>query len=573
MQMLWQTKPQPELEVVDFLTEKLNIDSYLAKILARREVHSYEQAKAFFRPSLASLSDPLAMLGMEVAVERLLRALQNQEKILIMGDYDVDGTTATALVYNCLKNHTDALGYYIPNRINEGYGVSESSVEQAITQGVNLIISLDCGIKAIDPVQKARDAGIDFIICDHHQPGEDLPSALAILNPQQASCPYPYKDLSGCGIAFRFMQALAQQEGWEEDHILRQLDLVALSIAADIVPMDGENRILAFYGLRLMNSEPNPGIQALAAEAGLSPQVPMDVNDLVFKLAPRLNAAGRLSDARLVVQLFTERSPDSLRSLAREMSELNQKRRQLDREYTQEALGMIEEVYGDKAQEVYTTVLYNERWHPGLLGIIAARCIRHYYRPTVILTQGSEPGQLVGSARSIKEFDLIRAIESCHHLLDRFGGHHQAAGITLAHGNLEAFKNAMEEYTESIGLTEPQKAELEIEDELPLDRLDPTFFRILRQFAPFGPNNRRPVFLSRDIKARQVRRIRDRHLRFEVSGPGEKPLPVIGFGMAEHYERIKNAGTLDLCYVLEEDWYKSGKNPSFQLRIKDFSIK
>ena len=565
MQRRWIYNALPPQDEVEALSKSLNINPYLSTILLQRGKNSFEEAKKFFRPSLEHLHDPFLIKDMDKAVARLQRAIDTNEKILVYGDYDVDGTTAVALVYSYLKSFYPNCDFYIPDRYTEGYGVSESGVIWAEENDFTLIIALDLGIKASDMVHLAGHKGIDFIICDHHLPGKDMPNAVAVLDPKREDCSYPYKELSGCGLGFKLLQAFAQAQGHEEK-IYEYLDLVAVSNAADIVPINGENRILTFFGLQKLNQNPRPGLKALKDIAGTKGD--LDVSGIVFTLGPRINAAGRVAHARGAVELLIAQTEDEANALAEKVNLKNDLRREFDLSITEEAISMIEQ--DEKLRTAKSTVLYKDSWHKGVIGIVASRCIEKFYRPTVILTESNN--KITGSARSVRGFDLYSAISSCSDLLDKFGGHKYAAGLTLELHNLEAFKNKFEGVVSATITEEMQIPVIEIDLEVPLKAITGKFFSILKQMAPFGPENQRPVFEARNLfVVNSLSNFKERHIRFLVGQAGtENIFQAVGFDLSDCYDRLARGDSFRMAYTIEENTYNG--MTSIQLRAKDIKF-
>ena len=556
----WTIKKADEQKVL-LLQQSLNISQALCGILVNRGIENFEQARNYFRPDIRQLHDPWLMKDMDKAVARILRAMEKKEKILVFGDYDVDGTTAVACVVQMLCKIYDPsyVNYYIPHRHREGYGISKAGIEYAKENGYGLIISVDCGIKSIDLVDEAAAAGIDFIICDHHLPDSMLPAAIAILNPKQADCQYPCKDLCGCGVAFKLITALSAKLGLPESAYFRFLDLVAIAIAADIVPMTAENRILAFYGLKKLNEDPNHGIRALMELSGL--KSPASITSVVFMVAPRMNAAGRMDDARKAVQMFVAESfADSL-AYAKLLHADNSDRKEADLNITREALAIIEG--DDILRNRNSTVLYQSHWHKGVVGIVASRLIETYYRPTIVLTKS---GELVsGSARSVQGFNLYEAIHACREHLLGYGGHFAAAGMTLSPGKVELFSKKFEEVVSAT--IEPQFLipELKIDAEIQFPEINFSFFNILQQMEPFGPENRKPVFISRGVRDTGYSKlVKEKHIRFSLRQQ-DTVLTGIGFNMADKMELLKNP--VDIAYTLDENVWNGER--SLQLKVLD----
>ncbi len=558
----WKIK-NADAEKVNDLTNALHIHPILCKLLAIRGVEDYESAKRFFRPELSQLHDPFLMKGMKKSVVRITEAMEWHERILVYGDYDVDGTTAVALLYSFLKaNYKGELGYYIPHRYREGYGVSQQGIEFARNNGYTLIITLDCGIKSAEPVAYALSLGIDMIICDHHMPDEHIPHAYAILNPKQEDCPYPFKELSGCGIGFKLAQALAIHWKISMDNVYKYLDLVVTSIAADIVPIDGENRILAFYGIRKINSSPCLAIETLKELGGVKRE--MTVSDLVFVIGPRVNAAGRMDDARKAVEFFIETDPEKIVELAAALHSDNFDRKEVDKIITEEALAIMQNdtnLIGRKS-----TVLYRPHWHKGVVGIVASRLIDHYYRPTIILT--SSNGKASGSARSVSGFNIYEAIHACRHLLNNYGGHFYAAGMTLEEDRVNEFIHKFEEVVSNSITEEQQIPEIEIDAEIPLSLVKQSFFNIIKQFEPFGPANMKPVFITRRLQDFQGNSVivKDIHLKLSAHQGNGTIVEGIGFNMAEKYEIVRH-GLFDMVYNIDENEHNG--HTKIQIKVID----
>ncbi len=581
MENRWVVKEEADKQIVEHLGKELSISPQLTNLLVQRGVTTYEEAKSFFRPSLDELPDPFLMKDMDKAVERILQAVENSESIMIYGDYDVDGTTAVSLVYSFLKYIHKKIEFYIPDRYLEGYGVSCKGIDTAYEHGVKLIIALDCGIKAIDKVNYATGKGIDFIIGDHHRPGDSIPSAVAVLDPKRIDCPYPFKELSGAGVGFKLVQALAKKLNISDKKTFESLDLLAISIAADIVPLTGENRILTYYGLKQINGSPRPGVFSILKSSGFERVAEngenklvftreITVSDLVFVVGPRINAAGRIKDATDSVRLLISSHDDYAEKLGGEINILNTTRRDLDTSITQEAIDIIND--SEELKKKKTTVLFKEEWHKGVIGIVASRLIEHFYKPTIVLTLSD--GLVTGSARSVKDFDIYDAIDSCSHLLTHFGGHTYAAGLAMKPENLDLFLKEFEAYAEKHLTEEMLVPEVEIDEELYLSDINTKFYRILKQFAPFGPGNMSPLFVSRHLidtgYAKAVgKNGAPRHLKFEAvhKNHSGNPLKAIAFNMGEHYDKMKQGKAFSLCYHLDENNWQG--NTSLQLRVKD----
>lgn len=559
-----QLRPAPDPALVNALSQALGIPPVLATLLVQRGITTFDEAKYFFRPELAHLHDPMLMRDMDKAQERIERAIRNREKILVYGDYDVDGTTAVALVYTFLKNIGAEVAFYIPDRYKEGYGVSFAGVDHAAETGCKLIIALDCGIKAVDKVQRANEKGVDFIICDHHRPGAELPAALAVLDPKRDDCTYPYDELTGCGIGFKLVQAYAQRNNIAFDTLLPLLDLVAVSIAADIVPVTGENRVLMFYGLKQLNSMPREGFKMLIKMSGQKRE--LTVSDLVFMIAPRINAAGRVEHGSLAVELLTAPDEATAERCAEKLNKNNSDRKDLDMLITQQALEMLDA--NPEWQGHRSTVVFHPQWHKGVVGIVASRLIERYYRPTIVLAEAN--GMATGSARSVKDFDVYEAIEACSDLLEQFGGHKYAAGLTLKTENVEKFRARFEEVVGSTITPEMLVPEVEIDAPLSLNAIDPKLIRILKQFAPFGPGNMNPVFVADHVNDRGwLRIVGNNHLKLDVVDPAQptRIFPAIGFGLGEHYLELSQQKPFSMCYSIEENEFNG--QVSVQLSIKD----
>lgn len=563
----WVLREPSDPEKVDRLATEVGIDKVLADLLIKRGVETFAQARSFFRPSLDNLHDPFLMKDMDVAVERLHRAVVSGESILVYGDYDVDGTTAVALLYSFVRRFTDKVDFYIPDRYDEGYGVSFKGIDYAVESGAGLIVTLDCGIKAIDKVEYAASKGIDMIICDHHLPEDSLPAAVAVLDPKMEDCHYPFDDLSGCGVGFKLVQAYSARYGVPFETLVPLLDLLVVSIASDLVTMVGENRILAHFGLKQLNENPCTGLQAMINLSSLEPGH-VSIDDIVFKIGPRINAAGRMETGRLAVELLTSRSLSEAMQIGEKINESNNERKNIDREITQEALDMVQT--GNCLCNGSAMIVYNPEWNKGVVGIVASRLVEAYYKPTVVLTKSN--GFVSGSARSISGFDLYGAIESCADLLENFGGHVYAAGLTLKEENLPEFARRMDEYISAKIETEMMTPVIEVDSKLNFARITPKFFRILKQFQPFGPGNHNPVFLTENVyDAGTGRKVGAGgvHMKLDLIQEDQPyhQISSIAFNMAEHYDHIKEGNPFDICYSIVENYYRG--NSSIQLRIKD----
>jgi len=541
------------------LAEELGVSPVLAQLLIQRGITTFEEAKKFFRPQLSDLHDPFLMKDMDKAVNRLNQAIANKEKILIYGDYDVDGATAVALVYRFLRQYTTHLDYYLPDRYVEGYGVSYQGIDYAANNHFSLVIVLDCGIKAVDKIAYAKEKGVDFIVCDHHKPDDKLPDAVAVLDAKREDSTYPYGELSGCGVGFKLMQAFAQNNGIPFSELIPLLDLVAVSIASDIVPITGENRILAFHGLKQLNASPSIGLKSIIHICSLDDKE-ITISDIVFKIGPRLNASGRIQSAAEAVDLLVTKDAYLAKEIAMKIDAYNQERKSLDKTITEEATTILQN-YPDLSDK-RGIVVYNEEWHKGVIGIVASRLSEEYYRPVVVLTRS---GSLAtGSARSVPGFDIYKAIESCRDLLENFGGHTYAAGLSMKMENLEAFTRRFEDYVAENIQFDQMIPTIDIDAEI-------KFFRILKQFNPFGPENNKPVFCTRRVfdygTSRLVGRDQE-HLKLElVDSHSENIMNGIAFGMSEHNDHVKSFNPFDICYHIEENTYNG--NTSIQLLVKD----
>lgn len=558
----WTLKQADESWIKE-LHSSLRISPILCRLLAVRGIKDYDSAKAFFRPELSQLHDPFLMKGMKQAVTRITDAIEWHEKIMVYGDYDVDGTTAVACMYSFLRSqYKGDITYYVPHRYREGYGVSKAGIDYAHEHGYTLMITLDCGIKSIELVKYAKTLGIDVIVCDHHTPDATLPPAFAILNPKQSDCPYPYKELSGCGIGFKLICALVQQWKLPEETAYQYLDLVATSIAADIVPIDGENRVLAYYGLKKVNENPSAGIRILKQLADVKKE--LTISDLVFVIGPRVNAAGRMDDARKAVDLFIEEDLEKIPDLAEALHSDNFDRKEVDKTTTEEALAMLQN--DTVLQERKSTVLYQSHWHKGVVGIVASRLIDHYYRPTIVLTLSND--KVTGSARSVSGFNIYDAIHECRDLLENYGGHFYAAGMTMLPNNVSAFVQKFEQVVSGSIPPHLLVPEIEIDAELKLSDIKQPFYNILKQFEPFGPSNMRPVFITRHVYdfRGNSRVVKEQHLRIVVHQHSGITIDGIGFNMADKYHIVQQ-GPFDVVYTLDENEYNG--RTSLQMKVID----
>jgi len=567
MEKRWVVKPGADEAIVSSLAKELGIDKVLANLLVQRGIHTFDEAKKFFRPSLSDLHDPFLMKDMDKAIARLEHAIKNNEKILVYGDYDVDGTTAVSLVYTFLKNHHSAIDFYIPDRYTEGYGISFMGIDFAKENDFSLIIALDCGIKAIDKVAYAKERGIDFIICDHHRPGDTLPDAVAVLDPKRSDCSYPFDELCGCGVGFKLVQAYSLRNNIPFSELEQYLDLTAISIASDLVPIVGENRILCYFGLQQINKAPRKGIKAILELANIKKEV--TINELVFTIGPRINAAGRLETGRNAVDLLICDDHAGAAENGRNINITNTERRSIDVTITQHALSMIEGNLELTTRK--STVLFHSEWHKGVVGIVASRLIEKYYRPTIILTESN--GKATGSARSVKDFDVYDAIEACSDLLEQFGGHKYAAGLTLKLENLAAFQQKFEEVVSATIQDHMLVPEIEIDEEIRLSDITPKFFRILNQFSPFGPGNMAPVFMTKDLVDKgTVRIVGNNHLKMDIvpNGQEEPCFPSIAFSQAKHFDDVLRKKPFSACYAIEENVFNG--SVSLQLNVKDMKL-
>lgn len=567
MEKKWRISEKTDAAIVAALQQKLGVDRIIASLLNLRGINTFENAKLFFRPELNQLHDPFIMKGMKTAIDRINSAIKKNEKVLIYGDYDVDGTTAVSLVFSFFKNYVNNIDYYIPDRYKEGYGISFAGIDYAAENNFSLIIALDCGIKAVDKVQYANEKNIDFIICDHHLPGDKIPEAFAVLDPKQTDCEYPYKELSGCGIGFKLIQAFSINNKLTLDSCYSYLDLVATSIAADIVPITGENRVLAYYGLNILNSNPRPGIKALLNINQMKQAV--TITSLVFVLGPRINAAGRIEHARKAVELLICEDENEAGELALAINDTNSQRKDLDLGTTQEAYELLENDV--LVAEKHTTVLFNQKWHKGVIGIVASRLIERYYRPTIILTESD--GKVTGSARSVKEFDVYSAIEKCSDLLEQFGGHKFAAGLTLKKENIEAFKNKFESIVSATITKDQLIPKIEIDLELDLYEITDKLVRILRQFAPHGPENMTPLFCCRNVfDTGWGRIVGSNHLKLEVfqkSNPNIR-FQAIAYDKGDFINFFQRKIPMDIVFKIQENEFKG--ITSIQLMIEDIKV-
>ena len=567
MEKRWEFIPAGEPNLVKKIGDALTIEPTIANLLIQRGISDFDTAKIFFRPEITSLHNPFLMKGMEKAISRMEKAIEAGEKILIYGDYDVDGTTAVALLYSFLNSFYANIDYYIPDRYNEGYGISFQGIDYAYTNSFSLIIALDCGIKSNDKVDYANNKNIDFIICDHHLPGAIIPDAVAVLDPKQADCAYPFKELSGCGIGFKLIQAYAEKNKIAFENLYQYLDLTAISIGSDIVPITDENRTLAYFGLKEINSKPRPGIKAILELTNVKKE--LSITDLVFIVGPRINAAGRIASGKNAVKLLLTQTTEEAQSSGLLINANNTERKGLDAEITQQALEIIKN--SELLLKSKTTVLFDKEWHKGVIGIVASRLIETHYRPTILLAESN--GKATGSARSVKDFDVHEAISACSDLLEQFGGHKYAAGLTLKLENIEAFKQRFEQVVSETIEDNLLIPKIEIDSPLLLKEITPKFQRIIKQFAPFGPGNMAPVFSSYELKDKgNAKIVGSNHLKMEVFS-NENPelsFSAIGFNLGQHIDLIQQGKLFNICYAIEENEWNGKK--TIQLNIKDLTF-
>lgn len=566
MKKYWQIKEKGKRTEVEKLAYELNISHVLANLLVQRSITTFDKAKEFFRPSLDNLHDPYLMKDMDKAIDRLELALEKEQNILVYGDYDVDGTTSVALTYSFLRRFYDRIDYYIPNRYSEGYGISHKGIDYAADRNVSLIIALDCGIKAVEKIDYAKKKGIDFIICDHHTPGSQLPKAAAVLDPKRSDCLYPFKELSGCGVGFKMLQAYSMRKSIPFEELYDYIDLVAVSIASDIVPIIGENRILTHFGLKKLEDTPCTGLKAIKGVAGIEDR-PISVEDIVFRIGPRINAAGRMESGKQAVDLLISQNPEEAIVLCDKINTHNQTRRNIDKNITEEATKEINE-FSKKYK--YSNVLYNAAWHKGVVGIVASRLIESHYKPTIVLTESN--GFATGSARSVDGFDLYEAINECSDLLESFGGHMYAAGLTLKMENVQKLRDRFEEVVKERITPEQLVPQIDIDAELNFHDITPKFYRILKQFEPFGPGNMNPVFFAENVadngQGRKVGSGGD-HVKLNLIQE-ENPfddIPAIAFNQGNKFNKITGGNTFDIAYTITENHFRG--ETTLQLNIKD----
>ncbi|WP_179375416.1 single-stranded-DNA-specific exonuclease RecJ [Winogradskyella wichelsiae] len=563
--MRWTLKPKPQASKVEELKAALKVDDTVATLLLQRDIDTYDAAKKFFRPSFEDLHDPYLMKDMDKAVARIERAITAGENVMVYGDYDVDGTTSVALMSTYLKTRIDSIATYIPDRYDEGYGVSYKGIDFADDNGFSLIIALDCGIKAIDKVAYANEKGIDFIICDHHRPGAEIPDAVAVLDPKREDCEYPFKELCGCGVGFKLITALAANQGQTAEDLTEYLDLVATAVGADIVPIVDENRALAYLGLQVINTNPRPGMKAII---NLVKKDILTITDVVFTIAPRINAAGRMKHGNYAVRLLSETDFNLAETYALEIEAYNSDRRETDKRITEEALVQIED---NKEQEGFTTVVYDESWHKGVIGIVASRLIETYYRPTLVFTKSGD--KLAASARSVKGFDVYNALEACSEHIEQFGGHKYAAGLTLDPKNYEAFKAKFESVVKETIDPKLLMEELKIDLDIELGEINDKLMRILKQFAPFGPGNMSPTFMSQNIKDTGWGKCvgeDDKHIRLTATQSFNDKIVCIGFGLGDKIDIINSKRPFSAAYSIDENHWNG--TVSLQLKLKDIKV-
>lgn len=561
----WIMKPTPDSPTVKLLVEKVRLPQPLAVVLAQRGIDSFDSAKNFFRPNLEKLHNPFLMKDMDKAVERILSAIKQEENILVYGDYDVDGTTAVALMYDFLKSIYPNVSYYVPDRYSEGYGISFQGIDFAEDNNVSLIIALDCGIKAVDKIVYANEKGVDFVICDHHLPGETLPAAIAVLDPKRSDCDYPFKELSGCGVGFKLVQALAEKLVIEKKKTFKYLDLLVVSIAADIVPIVDENRTMAFFGLQKLQESPCPGLESLLGE---TQKEKLNISNIVFSIAPKINATGRLQHASQSVELLISKDKEKIKEFTAQINSLNVQRKEKDGSVTEEAIRQILE---NKEEDRFTTVVFDSLWHKGVLGIVASRLIETYYRPTLVLTEGNE-GEITGSARSVKDFDIYEVIDACSDLLTKYGGHRFAAGLTMPMENLAEFKEKFEQLVKEKIRPIQRKPSIEIDTEIQFSDITPYFLKVLNQMEPFGPENMTPVFITKNLIGGEIKEMgKDKnHLRLTLMDSRQNKFNAVAFGMGKLSKDFRYR-RFDVVYSIEENHWKG--NTYLQLNVRDVRFK
>ncbi len=561
--MRWTLKPEPNKVIVNTLAKALNVDTVIASLLVQRGIETFDQAKKFFRPSLTDLHDPFLMKDMDLAVSRIEKALAENENIMVYGDYDVDGTTSVALMSSYLKTKSAQITTYIPDRYGEGYGVSYQGIDYAHDNDVSLIIALDCGVKAIEKIAYAKSKGVDFIVCDHHRPGDELPDAVAVLDPKREDCKYPYKELCGCGVGFKLIQGIGSKSGQSINDLIPYLDLVATAIGADIVPITGENRVLAYYGLQVINAAPRVGFKAMLSHVQ---KETLTITDVVFMIAPRINAAGRMKHGLHAVNLLVEENLETASQFASEIEVYNSDRKEADKSITEKALLQIHQ---NKEEDKYTTVVYEEDWHKGVIGIVASRLTETYYRPTLVFTKSGE--KLAASARSVKGFDVYNALDACSEYIEQFGGHKYAAGLTLLEDQYEPFKQKFEEVVASTIDKKLLTPEITIDSAIELEEITPKFYRILKQLAPFGPGNMAPVFMTKELQDSGYGKCvgaDDKHLKCKVQKNGTA-IGAIGFGLGAKKDLISSKQLFEAAYTIDENEWNG--QVSLQLKLKDIN--
>jgi single-stranded-DNA-specific exonuclease len=563
--MRWTLKPIPEEKTIKDLAQALGVEYSIATLLVQRGITNFDDAKAFFRPKLTDLHDPFLMQDMQQAVDRIQKALTHNERILVYGDYDVDGTTSVAMMATYLETKSNLVATYIPDRFEEGYGLSYKGIDYATDNDFTLIIALDCGVKAVEKIEYANNKGVDFIICDHHRPGKTLPDAVAVLDPKRHDCQYPFKELCGCGVGFKLIQALGQNYGESIENLKPYLDLVATAIGADIVPIIGENRILTYFGLQVINTSPRPGFQALIQNAK---KKTLTITDVVFMIAPRINAAGRMKHGNYAVSLLKENDRQQAQIAAKDIEQFNSIRKTLDQDTTKQALKQIE---SNNEIHAATTVVYDDSWNKGVIGIVASRLIETYYRPTLVFTKSGD--YLTASARSVRGFDVYKALLNCNEHIEQFGGHKYAAGLSIKASNYEAFKKAFENEVHQSMPKHLKTPEINIDMALKLSDITPKFYRILKQFAPFGPQNMTPVFITEDVRETGYGKCvgqENNHLKISIKQPHETPIDCIGFGLGDKLELIQNGTRFKTVYSIEENEWNG--RVKLQLKLKDIKL-
>jgi single-stranded-DNA-specific exonuclease len=566
MKKRWKIKSKPDKSIVEDLSKSINVSQSVSCILAQRGIDNFELAKDFFRPQLSQLHSPFLMKNMHKAVERINLAIANSESIMIYGDYDVDGTTSVALVYGFLKKYYPNIIHYIPDRYTEGYGISDKGIDVAAEKNIKLIIALDCGIRSVDKVEYAKQKNIDFIICDHHLPAEIVPDAAAVLDAKQKDCNYPYKELSGCGVGFKLLQALCETNSWDIELLLEEIDLLAISIASDIVHVTGENRVLAYFGLKKVNERKRPGINAILDLNKFKKE--LDITDLVFVIGPRINAAGRIGHATNAVEMLLAETKEEALEKAKEINILNTDRKTIDKSITEEAVSIIN---GDELLlKRKTTVMYSENWHKGVVGIVASRLIEKFYRPTILLAENN--GELTGSARSVDGFDVYQAICECEEFIEKFGGHTQAAGLTIKKENFILFADKFEQVVTNTITEDQLNPSIDIDLEISFDEINQKMLNVINQMSPFGPENMRPVFCTKNVSLKySPKLLNDSHLKMNLEQKsGSKNFDAIAFNLGHYFQDLLIHENFDICYTIEENEWNGNK--TIQLNIKDIKF-